>query len=31
MATYFVLRRRGAGFDPAALVEGQPDWDGHAS
>jgi len=31
METYFVLRRRGAGFDPAAPVEGQPDWDGHAA
>jgi uncharacterized protein YciI len=31
MQTWFVLRRRGAGFDPAAPVEGQPDWDGHAA
>jgi uncharacterized protein YciI len=31
METWFVLRRRGAGFDPAAPVEGQPDWDGHAA
>jgi uncharacterized protein YciI len=31
METWFVLRRRGAGFDPGAPVEGQPDWDGHAA
>jgi uncharacterized protein YciI len=31
METYFVLRSRGPGFDPAAPVEGQPDWDGHAA
>ena len=31
METYFVLRRRGQGFDSAAPVEGQPDWDGHAA
>ena len=31
METYFVLRGRGRGFDPAAPVEGQPDWDGHAA
>jgi uncharacterized protein YciI len=31
LQTYFVLRRRGAGFDPDASVEGQPDWDGHAA
>ena len=31
MESYFVLRRRGPGFDPAAPVEGQPDWDGHAA
>ena len=31
METWFVLRRRGPGFDPAAPVEGQPDWDGHAA
>lgn len=31
MHTYFVLRRRGPGFDPGAAVEGQPDWDGHAA
>ena len=31
MQTWFVLRRRGPGFDAAAPVEGQPDWDGHAA
>jgi uncharacterized protein YciI len=31
MQTYFVLRRRGPGFDADAPVEGQPDWDGHAA
>jgi uncharacterized protein YciI len=31
MGTWLVLRRRGDGFDPAAPVEGQPDWDGHAA
>ncbi len=31
MDTYFVLRRRGPGFDPAAPVEGQREWDGHAA
>jgi uncharacterized protein YciI len=31
MQTYFVLRRRGPGFDADAAVEGQSDWDGHAA
>ena len=31
METFFVLRRRGPGFDADAPVEGQPDWDGHAA
>jgi uncharacterized protein YciI len=31
MQTFFVLRRRGPGFDAEAPVEGQPDWDGHAA
>ena len=31
METWFVLRRRGPGFDAAAAVEGQPDWEGHAA
>ena len=31
MQTWFVLRRRGPGFDPHAAVEGQRDWDGHAA
>jgi uncharacterized protein YciI len=31
METYFVLRGRGPGFDRAAPVEGQPDWDAHAA
>jgi uncharacterized protein YciI len=31
MQTFFVLRSRGSGFDAAAPVEGQPEWDGHAA
>ncbi len=31
MQTWLVLRRRGPGFAADALVEGQPDWDGHAA
>ena len=31
MGIFFVLRRRGPGFDAEAPVEGQPGWDGHAA
>ena len=31
MQTWFVLRRRGAGFAADQPVEGQPDWGGHVA